>query len=76
METIIGNEVLSNMDLLTNLGLKIESLLQTRDKLSQENTSLRQKLTGITQDRARLHNKTERAANRIKKLISQLKDDL
>ena len=76
METIIGIEGLSNMDLLTNLELQIESLLQVRDKLSQENYSLRHKLTKTTQDRAKLQNKTERTTNRIKKLISQLKDDL
>lgn len=76
METTLGNEGLSNMDLLTSLELQIESLLAHHSKLSQENDSLRDKLTKATQDRAKLQGKTEKAASRIKKLIAQLKDDL
>lgn len=72
----MSNESVSNMDMLTNLELQIEMLLQARDKLSQENSSLRHKLTKVTQDRAKLQDKTEKTATRIKKLIAQLKDDL
>ena len=76
METTFENSSLSNMDLLTSLELQIESLLQLREKLSHENSSLRSKLTKITQEKATLQDKTENATVRIKKLIAQLKDDL
>lgn len=76
METSTGNETLSNMDLLTNLELQIESLLHNRDRLTQENDSLRHKLTKETQVCAKLRAKTESTTHRIKKLITQLKDDL
>lgn len=76
METASNNDEDLQLDLLTNLELQIESLLQTREKLSQENAFLRHKLTRMTQEHARLNDKTEKVSARIKKLIAQLKDDL
>jgi len=77
METTSENtESLGDMDLLTNLELQIESLMQAREKLAQENEFLRHKLTRVTQERAKLQDKTEKVGTRIKKLIAKLKDDL
>ncbi|MCB1828308.1 MAG: TIGR02449 family protein [Coxiellaceae bacterium] len=75
MDTSV-KESFSNIDMLTHLELQIEGLMNAREKLSQENNSLRHKLTKVTQERARLYDKTERAAARIKRLIAQLKDDM
>lgn len=69
-------ESLDQMDLLTNLELQIETLMQAREKLSQENEFLRHKLTRVTQEHAKMQDKSEKVGSRLKKLITKLKDDL
>lgn len=61
---------------LINLELQIESLLQTHEKLRNENHSLRQKLVKITQERAELLDKNQKATAKIKRIISQLRSEM
>lgn len=66
---------MENYDLL-NLELRIESLIQSRQKLQCENSSLRQKLIKLTQERADLLDKNQKAAVKIKRIISQLRNEV
>ena len=61
---------------LTNLELQIETLLQDRRALKDENLSLRQKLFKTTHERALLQVKNQTAASRIKRVLSQLRSDI
>lgn len=59
-----------------HLELQIETLIQSREQLKMENVSLRQKLIKLTQERAELLDKNKRAATKIKRIISQLRNEL
>lgn len=59
-----------------DLEAKIETLLKSRDQLKAENASLRQKLTKITQQRAELLEKNQKAAIKIRRCIEQLRDEI
>lgn len=61
---------------LVNLELQIETLLQTHEKLRTENGSLRQKLSKLTQERAELVDKNNKAATKIKRIISLLRSEM
>lgn len=61
---------------LTDLDLRIESLLRDRRHLKGENQSLRLKLFKLTQERAQLQDKNLVAASKIKRVLSQLRSDL
>lgn len=60
---------------LINLELQIESLLQSREQLLTENLSLRRKLVKLTQERAELLDKNKKAAVKIKRVISHLRNE-
>jgi len=60
---------------LNHLELQIETLIKIRNHLSIENQSLRHKLGKTTHDRAVLADKNKNAASKIKKIISQLKNE-
>lgn len=66
---------MDNIDLI-NLELKIESLLQLHEQLRSENGYLRQKLSKLTQERAELAEKNEKAVMKIKRIISQLRSEM
>ncbi len=66
---------MDNYDLI-NLELQIESLIKSREQLQTENSSLRQKLIKLTQERAELLDKNKRATSKIKRIISQLRNEL
>lgn len=66
---------MENFDLI-NLELQIESLIKSREQLLSENSSLRQKLVKLTQERAELLDKNKRAGSKIKRIISQLRNEL
>jgi uncharacterized protein (TIGR02449 family) len=66
---------MDNFDLI-NLELQIESLLQAHEKLRTENLSLRQKLVKLTQERAELADTNSKAAVKIKRIISQLRNEM
>ncbi len=61
---------------LANLDQRIEALLRDRRHLKVENQSLRQKLFRLTQERAQLQDKNLMAANKIKRVLSQLRSDI
>jgi uncharacterized protein (TIGR02449 family) len=61
---------------LIHLELQIETLLDSREQLRIENSSLRQKLLKLTQERAELLDKNKRAATKIKRIISQLRNGI
>lgn len=61
---------------LANLDQRIEALLRDRRHLKVENQSLRQKLFRLTQERAQLQDKNIMAANKIKRVLSQLRSDI
>jgi cell division protein ZapB len=63
-------------DLLNNLESQIESLLLVREQLKAENHSLRQKLSKLLQERATLAEKNQQAANKVKRVISQLRNEI
>lgn len=59
-----------------NFELQIELLIQSREQLKLENLSLRQKLVKLTQERAELLDKNKRAAVKIKRIISELRNEM
>jgi uncharacterized protein (TIGR02449 family) len=61
---------------LIHLELQIETLLHSREQLQIENSSLRQKLLKLTQERAELLDKNKRAVTKIKRIISQLRNGI
>jgi uncharacterized protein (TIGR02449 family) len=61
---------------LTRLESQIEILLKSRDQLRAENHSLRQKLAKVTQERADLLGKNQKASLKIKRIIAQLRNDI
>lgn len=61
---------------LVNLDVQIDALLRDRRNLKIENQSLRLKLFRLTQERARLFDKNQIAASKIKRVISQLRSDI
>lgn len=60
---------------LTNLDRKLEYLIHLKKQLEQENRSLKKKLTVVTKERAMLVEKNERARSRIKRALSNLRND-
>lgn len=63
---------MDNYDLLF---LQVESLIQSREQLKNENQSLRQKLIKLTHERALLLDKNKCAATKIKRIIAHLRDE-
>ncbi len=61
---------------ITKLEIQINSLIQSRNRLNDENKSLRQKLMKLTQEKAELLDKNTRAITKVKRVISQLRDEL
>lgn len=61
---------------LTNLNRQVEYLIHLKNQLEQENVSLKKKLTSLTQERAILVERHERARMKIKRTISNLRNDL
>lgn len=61
---------------LINLELQIETLIKSREMLRAENSLLREKLTKLTRVGAELRDKNKRATIKIKRIISQLRNEL
>lgn len=61
---------------LGGLERQIDTLLQTIHQLRLENGSLRNRLVSVETDLASIEQKNQRAAEKIKKLILQLKEDM
>ena len=68
---------------LTNLELTVENLLDScsglktsHKQLEDENISLRNRLSKLTQERAQLVDKNNIASNQIKRIITQLRSDI
>lgn len=61
---------------LTKLETQIEALMKAHQLLKAENSSLRQKLVKITQERADLLERNQKASTKVKRIISQLRNDI
>ena len=64
------------MNNLSNLEQQIEYLILSRQQLKSENLSLQEKLIKLSNEQADLLDKNKRAAEEIKRLISQLRNEL
>lgn len=65
---------MSDLD-LNEFTLKIDALLKSRQQLKAENLFLRQKLLKVTQERADLQEKNQKAVSKIKRLIQELRNE-
>lgn len=61
---------------LNRLSTQVEVLLKSRDQLKVENLSLHQKLVKLTNERAILLDKKRKAADKLKRIISQLRNQM
>ncbi|HKK06761.1 MAG: TIGR02449 family protein [Gammaproteobacteria bacterium] len=58
---------------LNKLEQRVDDLIQTVDRLQDENRSLREHQTNLMAERAKLIEKTELARTRVESMISRLK---
>ena len=61
---------------LNNLEFQVDALLSNLEKLQHENQALRSQLATSNRERTRLKEKNLRAATKIKRIITQLKEEL
>lgn len=61
---------------ISGLEYQIDRLLRSLESLKAENHSLRQKLSSSIRERSELIEKNRKAAAKIKKIISQLKEQM
>lgn len=61
---------------LNNLEFQIDTLLQHMEKLQAENQSLRNQLAQTHREKIRLREKNQKAAIKVKRIVSQLKEEL
>ncbi len=61
---------------ISNLGLKIEDLMQRYQQLLAENRSLRQELARLQAEKVLLTSKNELAIAKIKHITSQLREEI
>lgn len=61
---------------LNNLEFQVDTLIKNLETLQVENQSLKSQLAISNRDRTRLKERNDRAATKIKRIISQLKDEL
>ena len=61
---------------LKDLELQVEQLIVTIQQLESENASLKRRLHSAVQDRSSLQERHQNASAQIKKIISQLKEEL
>ncbi len=61
---------------LNNLEFQVDALLTNLENLQRENHTLRGQLASTNRERTRLKEKNQKAATKIKRIISQLKDEI
>lgn len=61
---------------LSDLETQIESLLESLNRLKQDNHALRNQLAMSAHERTQLQEKNQAAADKIRRIISQLRDSL
>jgi uncharacterized protein (TIGR02449 family) len=61
---------------LNNLEFQVDTLLANLENLQKENQALRGQLANNNRERTRLKEKNQRAATKIKRIITQLKDEI
>ena len=61
---------------LNNLEFQVDTLINNLEKIQSENQQLRSELATSNRERTRLQDKNQRAALKIKRIISQLKEEL
>lgn len=61
---------------LNNLEFQVDALISNLEKLQRENQALRGQLASSNRERTRLKEKNHKAATKIKRIITQLKEEL
>ncbi len=61
---------------LNNLEFQVDTLITNIESLQRENHALRSQLASSNRDRTRLKDKNQKAILKIKRIISQLKDEI
>lgn len=61
---------------LNNLEFQVDTLLANLENLQKENQALRGQLSNSNRERTRLKEKNQKAATKIKRIITQLKDEI
>ncbi len=61
---------------LNNLEFQVDALIANLENLQRENQTLRGQLASTSRERTRLKEKNQKAAIKIKRIISQLKDEI
>lgn len=61
---------------LNSLELQVDSFVESFHKLALENNSLRKEIVRLNQDRATLLDRKNKISEHLKKIISQLQDEL
>ena len=61
---------------MSQLELKIATMLQSMERLQSENHSLRKKLAKMVQTRSTLEDKNKVAAARIRQIINHLREEI
>lgn len=61
---------------LNSLELQIETLIQKLQRLKMDNQTLKNKLANSAREKVRVMETNTKAANRLRQILSQLKDEL
>lgn len=61
---------------LNNLEFQVDTLINNLEALQAENQTLKNQLAISNRDKTRLKERNERAATKIKRIITQLKEEL
>ncbi|MCL5261092.1 MAG: hypothetical protein M1561_05390 [Gammaproteobacteria bacterium] len=61
---------------ISNLELQIDNFVKSYQKLALENTALEKRLNALSKERLLLIDRKKKAADILRKLIIQLKDEL
>jgi uncharacterized protein (TIGR02449 family) len=61
---------------LNNLEFQVDTLINNMEKLQSENQSLRNQLAVSNRERTRLKEKNQRATTKVKRIVTQLREEL
>lgn len=73
---ILAKNCVMSETVLNNLESQIEALLKTHQQFRAENQLLQQKLVKLTQERAVLLEKNQKAITKIKRMVAQLRNEI
>lgn len=61
---------------LNDLEYQIDTILKSLERLKAENTSLRHRLNISVREKSQLQERNQRAANKVKQIMRQLKEEM